>query len=184
MGAALRGHSLDVAPRLLGARMSTNVAGAFVEILINEVEAYGGAGDPASHAFRGETVRTAPMFGPPGTVYVYRSYGIHWCVNIVTGDIGEAQAVLIRGGTITEGMVTAVARRGRTDHLADGPGKLTQALAIDGDHSGSMVGDGMISLRLHSGTPVLHKTTPRIGISKARPDQICTSIFQNAEIMR
>jgi DNA-3-methyladenine glycosylase len=111
--------------------MSTNVAGACVEILINEVEAYAGADDPASHAFKGETARTAPMFGPPGTVYVYRSYGIHWCVNIVTGDIGEAQAVLIRGGRVTEGMDTVVMRRGRTDHLADGPGKLTQALAID-----------------------------------------------------
>jgi DNA-3-methyladenine glycosylase len=146
--------------------MSTNVAGACVEILINEVEAYAGADDPASHAFKGETARTAPMFGPPGTVYVYRSYGIHWCVNIVTGD-GEPQAVLIRGGRVTEGVDTVVMRRGRTDHLADGPGKLTQALAIDGSHSGSMVGEGTISLRLHSGTPVLHKTTPRIGISKA-----------------
>jgi DNA-3-methyladenine glycosylase len=108
------------------------------------------------------------MFGPSGTVYVYRSYGIHWCVNIVVGVEDVAQAVLIRGGTVTRGLDTAVRRRGRSDHVADGPGKLTQALAIDGSMSGSQLGDGPIGLQLHDGEPLSHVTTPRIGISKAK----------------
>jgi len=107
------------------------------------------------------------MFGPAGTIYVYRSYGIHWCVNIVSGPQGVAQAVLIRGGKVTRGLNTAIARRGRDDHLADGPGKLTQALAIDGTMSGTMLGGGPISLGLRTGRPIPHVTTPRIGISKA-----------------
>ena len=168
MVSALSGSALDVAPRLLGARISTRVAGAIVEIVINEVEAYCGSDDPASHAFRGPTPRTEPMFGAPGTVYVYRSYGIHWCANIVTGVVGVAHAVLIRGGSVTEGLDTVIERRGRSDHLADGPGKLTQALAIDGSMSGTLLGDGGISLVVHQGAPLPHVTTPRIGISKAK----------------
>jgi DNA-3-methyladenine glycosylase len=167
MVAALGHSAVDVAPRLLGARISTTVSGDLVEIIIDEVEAYCGAEDPASHAFRGRTARNAPMFGPTGTVYVYRSYGIHWCVNIVAGKTGVAHAVLIRGGRVVEGLDTAVARRGRSDHLADGPGKLTQALAIDGSMSGSILGDGSVSLLLHRGEAVPFVTTPRIGISKA-----------------
>jgi DNA-3-methyladenine glycosylase len=164
---ALNGDAVTVAPLLLGAHMSTSVSGDTVGIIINEVEAYRGAEDPASHAYRGRTDRTAPMFGPPGTVYVYRSYGIHWCVNVVVGDEGVAQAVLIRGGRVTEGVATAIARRGRTGHLADGPGKLTQALGIDGSLSGSHLADGDISLRLHADRPLPHIATERIGISKA-----------------
>jgi len=144
------------------------VGGETVEVTIDEVEAYCGKDDPASHAFRGRTDRTAPMFGQPGTIYVYRSYGIHWCVNIVAGAEGVAQAVLIRGGLVTKGLATAVARRGRSDHVADGPGKLSQALAIDGSMSGSEVGIGDISLQLHAGQPIPYVTTPRIGISKAK----------------
>lgn len=107
------------------------------------------------------------MFGPAGTIYVYRSYGIHWCVNIVTGDVGIAQAVLIRAGRVAEGIDAVVARRGRSDHLADGPGKLTQALAIDGSMSGSTLGEGGVSLSLDTGCQIPYVTTPRIGISKA-----------------
>ena len=167
MAETLRGRALDVAPRLLGARFSTVVNSALVEIVINEVEAYCGPDDPASHAYRGPTKRTEPMFGPPGTVYVYRSYGIHWCANIVTGGIGDPQAVLIRGGSVVKGLDAVIERRGRSDHLADGPGKLTQALAIDGSMSGTMVGKGEISLLIHEGEPLPHVTTPRIGISRA-----------------
>ena len=117
------------------------------------------------------------MFGAPGTIYVYRSYGIHWCVNIVAGTEGVAQAVLIRGGVVTKGLATAVARRGRSDHVADGPGKLCQALAIDGSMSGSVIGEGDISLQLHSGQQIPYVTTPRIGISKAteRPWRFVTA---------
>jgi DNA-3-methyladenine glycosylase len=168
MAAAVRGHALDVAPRLLGARIATKVSGARVEIVINEVEAYCGAEDPASHAYRGETARNAPMFGPPGTIYVYRSYGIHWCVNIVTGEIGEPQAVLIRGGHVVDGIDTVVTRRGRSDHIADGPGKLAQALAIDGSASGSMLSTDGIALVVDSEDSPPYATTPRIGISQAK----------------
>jgi DNA-3-methyladenine glycosylase len=143
------------------------VDGDRVEIVINEVEAYCGPEDPASHAYRGRTARNEPMFGPPGTIYVYRSYGIHWCANIVTGEIGEPQAVLIRGGHVVEGIDTVVTRRGRSNHLADGPGKLAQALAIDGSMSGTALGDGHVSLQLHTLSPLPHVTSPRIGISKA-----------------
>jgi DNA-3-methyladenine glycosylase len=108
------------------------------------------------------------MFGPAGTVYVYRSYGIHWCVNVVAGDEGVAQAILIRGGRVTKGLETAIARRGRSDHVADGPGKLTQALAIDGPMSGTILGEGSIDLQLHLDDPLPYVTTPRIGISKAK----------------
>ncbi|MEN8239226.1 MAG: DNA-3-methyladenine glycosylase [Actinomycetota bacterium] len=167
MTAALSASSLDVAPRLIGARVATTFDGDLVEIVIDEVEAYGGADDPASHAFSGRTERNEPMFGPPGMIYVYRSYGIHWCVNIVTGDIDEAQAVLIRGGRVVEGLDTVIARRGRSDHLADGPGKLTQALAIDGGHSGSMLGRGGVNLQLDERGLHRYVTAPRVGISKA-----------------
>jgi len=167
MAAAVAGHALEVAPRLLGARITTNVSGDHVEIVINEVEAYCGAEDPASHAYRGETARNVPMFGPPGTIYVYRSYGIHWCINIVTGEIGEPQAVLIRGGDVVGGIDAVVKRRGRSDHLADGPGKLAQALAIDGTASGAMLSHDGIALTLNTMNPPSYVATPRIGISRA-----------------
>ena len=167
MAGAVRGQALDVAPRLLGARITTSVDGNRVEIVINEVEAYCGGADPASHAYRGETARNAPMFGPPGTIYVYRSYGIHWCVNIVTGEIGDPQAVLIRGGDVVSGIDTVVKRRGRSNHLADGPGKFAQALAIDGTASGTMLSHDGIALTVDTENPPAYITTPRIGISRA-----------------
>jgi len=135
-------------------------------VLLNEVEAYGGTDDPASHAFRSKTKRNEPMFGAAGTVYVYRSYGIHWCLNIVTGNADEPQAVLLRGGTVVAGQDAATVRRGRPDHLADGPGKLAQALHITGASSGSVLGAGVLTI---SGLGTLdgYEETPRIGITKA-----------------
>lgn len=107
------------------------------------------------------------MFGPAGTIYVYRSYGIHWCANIVTGEEGDPQAVLLRGGTVTRGLDTIVARRQRTDQLTNGPGKLTQALAIDDRYNGLAV-NAAGSLRLESGSLAdCVASTPRIGITKA-----------------
>ena len=122
--------------------------------------------DPASHASTSRTERNEPMFGPAGTLYVYRAYGIHWCVNIVTGGADDPQAVLIRGGIVSKGTTLATTRRGRTDHLADGPGKLCQALGIDGSMSGSLIGSGPVSVALSLRQPD-YETTPRIGISKA-----------------
>jgi len=106
------------------------------------------------------------MFGPSGLLYVYRSYGIHWCANIVTGGVGDPQAVLIRGGTVTDGLENAIARRGRADHLADGPGKLCQALGIDGSMSGTRLGSGSVDVTLLD-EMLNYEATPRIGISKA-----------------
>lgn len=162
----LTGTVDQVARRLLGHLIVTEF-GVRTVLVVEEVEAYGGAGDPASHAYRGGTARNASMFGPAGTLYVYRSYGIHWCANIATGPAGDGQAVLLRGGRVVEGLETVVRRRGRTDHLADGPGKLTQALGITGDHDGTSVFGGPV--RLEPGPappPALVRATPRIGISR------------------
>ncbi|GMR03047.1 MAG: DNA-3-methyladenine glycosylase [Acidimicrobiia bacterium] len=156
-----------MAPLLLGAEISTTIAGQRVTVVIAEVEAYGGVNDPASHAYRRRTDRNSPMYGPPGTVYVYRSYGIHWCVNIVTCPEGDPSAILIRGGEVITGSDIASQRRGRLDHLADGPGKLCQVLAIDGSMTGSALNTGAISITLHVGDPLGYRTTPRIGITEA-----------------
>lgn len=107
------------------------------------------------------------MFEAPGTIYVYRSYGIHWCMNVVVGQVGEASAVLLRGGEVIEGMAEAIRRRGRTTDLTDGPGKLCQALAVTGEDSGSVLGRG---ITLDVATPLTqteYSVSPRIGISKA-----------------
>ncbi len=136
--------------------------------MITEVEAYRGVGDPASHAYRGQTPRNAPMYGGAGTLYVYRSYGMHWCANVVTGPAGEASAVLIRGGLPVVGIDRMRERRGRTDHLTDGPGKVSAALGITGDDNGSSLIEGPV--RLVANAPVgafTIETTPRIGVSRA-----------------
>ena len=125
-----------------------------------------GADDPASHAFRGLTDRTAPMFLPGGVIYVYLSYGIHACVNIVTGPEGQAQAVLLRGGEPVEGASTMAERRGRADHLTDGPGKLGQALGLTTEHSGIPIDGDRIELR-RGAPPASFIATPRVGITKA-----------------
>ncbi|MFQ5554326.1 MAG: DNA-3-methyladenine glycosylase [Acidimicrobiia bacterium] len=167
--ALVDGEVTQVAQRLLGRRVRTEFDGDRVEIRITEVEAYAGALDPASHAYRGRTARNGSMFGPPGTLYVYRSYGLHWCMNVVVGDAGVAHAVLVRGGDPVIGKDTVERRRGRTDHLADGPGKLCQALAVTGEHDGTSVFDGPV--RLLDGAspqPGAVVATPRIGISKAQ----------------
>jgi DNA-3-methyladenine glycosylase len=158
--------SLEVAPLLLGRRLESRVGGVLTAVVLNEVEAYMGSQDPASHAFNGRTPRNDSMFGPPGTLYVYRSYGIHWCMNITCGPEGVPMAVLLRGGVLLDGRDTIQRRRGREDHLTDGPGKLCQALGVTGDHDGTSVLDGPVRI----GERVLHgdvATTRRIGISKA-----------------
>jgi len=168
-GTLFDGSVVDVAQRLLGRTLHTAFDGVVTRVLITEVEAYGGAHDPASHAFRGETPRNGSMFGPPGTLYVYRSYGVHWCANVVTGPTGEPSAVLIRGGEAIAGIDTMARRRGRSDHLCDGPGKLCQALGVTGVDDGTSLVDGPV--RLLDGEPRVHfriEESPRIGISAAR----------------
>lgn len=158
----------DVARKLLGWRLVSELGGTTVEVMLTEVEAYGGPRDPASHAYRGRTARNAAMFGPAGHLYVYRSYGIHWCANVVTGGEGEASAILLRGAAIVSGRTTVVERRGRADHLTDGPGKLCQALGISGEHDGIGLADPPVRL-IRGALPVGWRidATPRIGISRA-----------------
>ena len=164
----LSGDVVDVAPRLLGWHLATAIDGNTTEIVITEVEAYQGAGDPASQAYRGPTRRNASMYAPAGTLYVYRSYGIHWCANVVTGPAGDASAVLIRGGRVVVGIDRMRERRGRVDHLVDGPGKLCAALGITGADDGSSLIDGPVRLvGDHPAGDFTIEATPRIGISRA-----------------
>ena len=127
--ALLSGPVLEVAPRLLGAELRHGE----VALRLTEVEAYDGANDAGSHAYRGRTPRNAVMFGPPGHLYCYFTYGMHVCCNVVTGDEGAASAVLLRAGEITEGIELARSRRPgvRDRDLARGPARLCKALGIE-----------------------------------------------------
>ena len=162
------GPPLHVAQRLLGKRFVTRIGGVTTSLIICEVEAFGGADDPASHAFAGPRVRNLTMFSEAGTLYVYRSYGIHWCANVVTGPQGEGQAVLLRGGLPEWGVETMIFRRGRETNLCDGPGKLTQALGLDGNHDGRPLWASTQVRLEHTGLQAPQwTTTPRVGISRA-----------------
>ncbi len=171
----LGGPSYDVAPALLGCRLVSESAAGTVSVQLSEVEAYDGASDPASHAFRGETDRNAVMFGPPGRLYVYFSYGMHWCANVVTGPAGAASAVLLRAGRVVDGVELARHRRGprvRDRSLARGPACLTQALGIDSvDNSTDLLGDRRLRLECPEPTTAdgagRVATGPRVGISSA-----------------
>jgi DNA-3-methyladenine glycosylase len=165
----LEGPVEDIAPALLGLRLRTDLPPGPTEVTITEVEAYAGERDPASHAYRGRTARNESMFGPRGTLYVYKSYGIHWCMNIVTGGVNDPSAVLLRAGKPVLGADIMARRRGRFDHLTDGPGKLAQALGVTGEADGSSVWQGPVRLlpgRQPGGRII---ATQRIGISKAVP---------------
>jgi len=125
---------LEVAPQLLGC----TVTHAGVTIRLTEVEAYDGANDPGSHAFRGQTPRTRVMFGEPGGLYVYFTYGMHWCANVVCGPRGAASAVLLRAGEVVGGVDLARSRReGVVDRdLARGPARLAMTLALNREQNG------------------------------------------------
>src|ERR1700686_4114374 len=153
----------EVAPDLIGATLLVDgVGGGIVE-----VEAYHNT-DPAAHSFHGSTPRNQAMFGPPGFTYVYRSYGIHWCVNFVCEKQGSASAVLIRALQPTHGIAAMRRRRGLHDErlLCSGPGKLCEALAITGAHSGLALDMPPIALHARVGK-VEVATGVRIGITKA-----------------
>jgi DNA-3-methyladenine glycosylase len=153
----------EVAPDLIGATLLVDGVGG----RIVEVEAYDGE-DPASHGFRGRTTRNASMFGPPGHAYVYRSYGIHWCLNLVCGDEGVPEAALVRALEPTEGAATMQRRRGVTGlhALCSGPGKLCQALAITSEHDGLALDRPPFRLEPRERVPRI-ATGPRIGITQA-----------------
>lgn len=163
----LAGDPLSVAPLLLGVRL---VVGE-VTLRLTEVEAYWGSNDPGSHGYRGPTPRTEVMFGPPGHLYVYRSYGIHWCANVVVGTKGECAAVLLRAGEVVDGVDLASSRRPGASKrdLARGPGRLTKALGLTGEDDGAgVVGRGAPFALLapeHALDPALVSTGPRVGVS-------------------
>ena len=153
---------VDVARALLGMRLVSTVGGARTVGVIVETEAYQGADDPASHAAtrRGRTSRNAAMFGPPGRAYVYRIYGVHWCVNVVTGMEGDPQAALVRGLDPLEGDDVMSGRRQGRRPLTEGPGRLCEALGITGDLDGHDL--ARPPLRLMGGWPI---EADRVGVS-------------------
>jgi DNA-3-methyladenine glycosylase len=153
----------EVAPDLLGATLLVNGVGG----IIVEVEAYHHL-DPAAHSFRGPTPRNRVMFGPPGFSYVYRSYGIHWCVNFVCEEEGSASAVLIRALQPTHGISAMRRRRGLHDEraLCSGPGKLCEALGIVFKHSELPLDKPPLALHARIGKVDI-VTDIRVGITKA-----------------
>ncbi|MGX7742459.1 DNA-3-methyladenine glycosylase [Rhodopseudomonas parapalustris] len=153
----------DVAPELIGATLLFDGVGG----VIVEVEAYHHT-DPAAHSFGGQTPRNAVMFGPPGYAYVYRSYGIHWCVNFVCEAEGSASAVLIRALEPIHGLAAMRKRRGLDEprSLCSGPGKLAQALGITIAHNGLPLDAAPFAIHRRITTPEI-TTGPRIGITKA-----------------
>ncbi len=167
LAALLAGPVEGAARGLLGCALT---AGG-VTVRITEVEAYAGTADPASHAYRGPTKRNAIMFGPAGHAYLYFTYGMHWCMNVVTGPDGEAFAVLLRAGEVVVGTETARARRpaARTDaELARGPARLCQALGLDRSAYGLDLLDPASPVRLSADVPVPEVATgPRVGVTGA-----------------
>jgi DNA-3-methyladenine glycosylase len=167
--------SVEVAPALLGCVLSSWSAEGVVAARVTEVEAYAGETDPASHAYRGPTRRTAVMYGEPGHAYVYFTYGMHFCVNLVCLPEGTASAVLLRAGAVVAGDGLARRRRwagrepGPDRDLARGPARLCQALGIDRSLDGvDVCAEGSV-LRISAAevAPAAVRTGPRVGVSTA-----------------
>jgi len=159
--------TLTVAHELLGARLVRILDGIKLVGLISETEAYFGFDDLASHAKAGRTIRTAPMFGPPGHAYVYFTYGNHWMLNAVTEQEGFPAAVLIRAIQPIEGIEVMMERRLRRDTL--GPGKLTQALGITKSENNVNLTEANSSLWIETGQVIPDKSVtigPRVGLNK------------------
>jgi len=171
--------SVPVAPDLLGCVIEHQTAAGLVAVELTEVEAYAGASDPASHAYRGKTARNAVMFGPPGHAYVYFTYGMYFCANLVCLGNGSASAVLLRAGRVIEGEELAHARRTKVAaavpfrDLARGPARLCQALDIDRSLDGAdvCVADSPLRVRWPGASTTLRSdkiaTGPRVGVSSA-----------------
>jgi DNA-3-methyladenine glycosylase len=163
--------SLEVAPDLLGVVVEHRTPAGLVAVRLTEVEAYEGGEDPGSHAFRGQTPRNAVMFGPAGHLYVYFSYGMHWCINVVCGAPGRASAVLLRAGEVVAGHDLARARRpaARTDRdLARGPARLASALGVTGADDGvDLCAEGSPLVMRHGCPPDAEaiRQGPRVGVS-------------------
>ncbi|MET9020808.1 DNA-3-methyladenine glycosylase [Actinopolymorpha sp. NPDC004070] len=164
---------LEVAPALLGRVVEHRTAEGLVAVRLTEVEAYDGPNDPGSHAYRGRTARNAVMFGPPGHLYVYFTYGMHWCINLVCGDNGHASAVLLRAGEVITGEDLAKSRRSAARSardLARGPARLAQALGVDRAGNGLDTFAPSSPVRLGPGEPVAAASIrrgPRVGLAAA-----------------
>ena len=169
----LSSHPTVVAPRLLGSRLVSDSPDGRVSVVLTEVEAYAGVGeDPGSHAFRGMTARNRTMFGGPGLLYVYFTYGMHWCANVVTGPAGEASAVLLRARRVVEGHELALERRASAKHardLARGPARLAVALGLTGEADGVDLLDSSSAVRLEVARQPwqAHVVGPRTGVGGA-----------------
>lgn len=192
----LAGPVLEVAPKLLGMVLRSTTDEGTVAVRITEVEAYDGPNDPGSHAYRGETARNAVMFGPPGFLYVYFTYGMHFCMNVVVGPPGKPSAVLLRAGEVIEGADLARARRGQPTpekvafnqtagvrqgpvvkrpkpnpdrDLARGPARLCVALGIGREGNGAdlLAKDSPIQLLPGPGFDGEPSTGPRVGLREA-----------------
>ncbi|GAA1606050.1 MULTISPECIES: DNA-3-methyladenine glycosylase [Kribbella] len=191
----LAGPVLEVAPKLLGMVLRSTTPDGTVAVRLTEVEAYDGANDPGSHAYRGETARTEVMFGPPGHLYVYFTYGMHFCMNVVAGPDGKPSAVLLRAGEVVEGLDLARARRGHPVEqpaafnqsavrkgpvaklpkpnpdrdLARGPARLCVALGIGREGNGTdlLAKNAPIQLLDGPGYDGVPATGPRVGLREA-----------------
>lgn len=168
----LRQDVVTAAAGLLGWRLSTTLDGVTTSGIIVETEAYRAGDDPASHAAHGQTKRNTPMWQEAGTIYVYLSYGLHDMLNLVTGPVGQAEAVLVRAIEPTSGLPVMRARRGLAAHtnLTNGPARLTQALAIGSALNGTHLRDGLLALKppTRAVDPTTIVTATRIGISRGR----------------
>lgn len=177
----------SVAPDLLGARLVSTVDGQRATGVIVEVEAYTGPDDPASHAAAriGRTRRNAAMFGPPGTAYVYLSYGVHWCLNVVTGPMGDPCAVLLRAIDPIEGLGVMATRRGRERDLTSGPGRVGQAFGItDALDAHDFSSPPLWLLPGWSIPSVSIDVSPRVGVSRAQNRLLRFSVRGNASVSR
>lgn len=159
-----------MAPELLGRVVEHGSPRGLVAVRLTEVEAYAGTADPGSHARMGPTARNAPMFGPPGHLYVYFTYGMHWCANLVCSPHGEASGVLLRAGEVVRGQELARSRRPAARaarDLARGPARLASALGLDREHDGAdACAAGPVVVR--DGDPARSgrvMTGPRVGVS-------------------
>jgi DNA-3-methyladenine glycosylase len=160
---------VEVAPELLGCVIEHRTPDGLVAIRLTEVEAYHGDGDPGSHAFRGPTPRNSVMFGDPGFVYVYFTYGMHFCMNLVCSPAGTASALLVRAGEVVDGVKLATHRRSSAvfRDLARGPARLTVALGIGRDDNGLDACAPSSPLRIWAAGPSVRRifTGPRVGVA-------------------
>ena len=174
---------LVVSPGLLGARLTREDSDGTVSVELTEVEAYCGPDDPGSHAYRSKTARNSVMFGPVGHIYVYFSYGMHYCANIVAHAPDKVGAILLRAGKILEGEELVLQRRNKdilTPKIASGPANLAQALGLKGHHTGLTLSEAGITLELASAAAI-HRQGGRVGVSGTGgdPDQFPWRFYTN-----